>query len=150
MLSQSDIAVVEVGVDPGLQPIPRSQLSTVIGKRAATDIAAGTLLSAAQVTDAVVPPSGMSLVGVALSAGGMPGEPLAAGDDVRIVTTPGQDGQLDRGDPEAVAASVVSVAVSAETGQRVVTVQVPEGDAAGLAAKAATGNVALVLDSRER
>jgi hypothetical protein len=35
-------------------------------------------------------------------------------------------------------------------GQTIFTVQVPTADAASLAAMAATGNVAVVLDSRER
>jgi len=49
-----------------------------------------------------------------------------------------------------IAATVVGVRVNNENGQNVVSVQVPEQDAAELAARAATGNVALVLDSRER
>ena len=37
-----------------------------------------------------------------------------------------------------------------ENGETVVSLEVPEGQAAELAARAATGKVALVLDSRER
>jgi hypothetical protein len=42
------------------------------------------------------------------------------------------------------------VRTSSETGQLIVDLLVPHADAAILAARAATGNVALVLDSRER
>ena len=45
---------------------------------------------------------------------------------------------------------VVGVHGGDDTGQMVVDVQVPFDDAAELAARAATGRVALVLDSRER
>ena len=44
----------------------------------------------------------------------------------------------------------MGVRVNDENGQNVVSVLVPEGEAAELAARAATGRVALVLDSRER
>lgn len=151
VLTQGDIITVEVGVDPALHPLPKSQMASVIGQRASSDIAAGTLLTPGQLTEAVLPGSGMSLVGVALTGGGLPGEPLVSGDRVRVVSTPGQDGQVDSGAPPTeVAASVVSVAGLEDSGQTVVTVQVPQSQAAELAARAATGNVALVLDSRER
>ena len=50
-------------------------------------------------------------------------------------------------------ATVVSTQAGLDSvgqGQTILTVQVPEGDAAGLAAMAATGRVAVVLDSRDR
>ena len=47
-------------------------------------------------------------------------------------------------------ATVVGVNRVEETGETVVDVSVPEAEAADLAARAATGRVALVLDARER
>jgi hypothetical protein len=38
--------------------------------------------------------SGMSVVGVAVPAALLPGEPLRAGDQVRVVATPGQQGEV--------------------------------------------------------
>jgi flagellar hook assembly protein FlgD len=67
-----------------------------------------------------------------------------------VVATPGQSGEVTAGEQVTIAATVVGVRVNNENGQNVVSVQVPEQDAAELAARAATGNVALVLDSRER
>ena len=122
----------------------------MVGQRAAVDVAAGTLLTREQVTATVLPASGMSMVGVGLPAAQMPGEPLLAGDRVRIVTTPGPQAEVGQSAPSTIAATVVGVRVNEENGQNVVSVLVPEGDAAQLAARAATGNVALVLDSRER
>ena len=81
----------------------------------------------------------------------MPGEPLLAGDRVRIVATPGDQGELGDAPPITIAATVVGLHPgNDENGQNVVSVLVPEDDAAELAARAATGKVALVLDSRER
>ena len=88
--------------------------------------------------------------GISLTPGQMPSEPLYSGDAVRIVTTPGDQGEVTDKDPVTVEAVVVGVSRVEETGETVVDVSVPESDAADLAARAATGRVALVLDARER
>lgn len=150
VISPEDVMSVQVSTDPALRPVPASQASTVVGRRAATDMAAGTLVTPEQVSDVVLPAAGMSVVGVGLPASQMPGEPLLVGDSVRVVATPGQSGEVTAGEQVTIAATVVGVRVNDENGQNVVSVQVPQGDAAELAARAATGNVALVLDSRER
>ena len=150
VIGPDDVMTVQVSTDPALRPVPASEASTVVGQRAATDIAAGTLVTLEQVSDTVLPAVGMSIVGVGLPASQMPGEPLLVGDRVRVVATPGQSGEVTAGEQVTIAATVVGVRVNNENGQNVVSVQVPEQDAAELAARAATGNVALVLDSRER
>lgn len=150
VIGPDDVMTVQVSTDPALRPVPASEASTVVGQRAATDIAAGTLVTSEQVSDEVLPAVGMSIVGVGLPASQMPGEPLLVGDRVRVVATPGQSGEVTEGEQVTIAATVVGVRVNNENGQNVVSVQVPEQDAAELAARAATGNVALVLDSRER
>ncbi|NHA68233.1 hypothetical protein EPD83_009235 [Phycicoccus sp. CMS6Z-2] len=150
LITAGDLMTVQVSADPALHPVPAAEMPAVVGRRAAADITAGTLLSRDQVTDTLLPGAGESLVGIGLPAAGMPGEPLAAGDAVRVVSTPGAQGELGDAPPVEVAATVVAVAVDDITGLRIVTVAVPEADAAALAARAATGNVALVLDSRQR
>lgn len=150
VISAADLMTVQVSVDPALRPVPASQLTSLVGRRAASDLAAGTLVTSAQVADQTLPSAGMSLVGVAPPPGQLPGEQLVAGDRVRVVSTPGAQGELGEDPPVTVAAEVVSVRVNDEDGQVVVTVQVPESDAPDLAARAATGNIALVLDARER
>ena len=150
VIAQDDVMTVRVSADPALAPVPASQASAVVGQRAATDLAAGTLLTREQVSDTVLPAAGMSIVGVGLPSAQLPGEPLLVGDRVRVVATPGASGEVTAGEPVTIAATVAGVRVDDENGQSVVSVQVPQGDAAELAARAATGNVALVLDSRER
>ena len=127
------------------------RLDTVVGQRAALDLSAGGLVTAASITTGVVPGEGQSVVGVALTAGMMPAQELRTGDRVRIVATPGAQGEVAAGDPEVVAATVVGVRPGdATTPAVVVDVLVPSPTAARLAARVATGKVALVLDSRER
>ncbi|MDN4172228.1 MULTISPECIES: SAF domain-containing protein [Nocardioides] len=150
IIEAGDLSVVRVSVDPALTPLPGSQKAELEGNRAAVDLWAGTLLTEQAVTDSLVPGEGESLVGISLTPGQMPSEPLYGGDVVRIVTTPGDQGEVTDKDPVTVEAIVVGVSRVEETGETVVDVSVPEGDAADLAARAATGRVALVLDARER
>lgn len=147
LIEPQDLVVVRVNPDPALQVVPGGQFDSLVGRRAATDIVAGALVSPAQVADAVVPPSGMSLVGVPLEAGQLPAEQLRGGDNVRIVQTPGAQADV-AGDPVTVPAEVVRVAVV--DGKTVVDLLVPSTRAAELAARANTGRVVLVLDTRER
>lgn len=149
-IEPGDLTVVRVSVDPALTPISGSQKSSIEGSRAAVDLWAGTLLSEQQVTENLVPGEGESLVGISLTPAQMPSEPLYSGDTVRIVTTPGDQGEVTDEDPVTIEATVVGVSRVEETGETVVNVSVPEGESADLAARAATGRVALVLDARER
>jgi len=141
---------VQVGLDPALTPVPAGDMPSVVGQRAAVDIAAGTLVTREQVTTMVLPPAGSSIVGVAVPPGLLPGEPLVAGDRIRVVATPGAQGAFTNEPPVTIPAVVVGIHPQVDTGVSVVSVQVPQDRAAELAARAATGNVAVVLDSRER
>lgn len=149
-ITQGDLMTVQVGVDPALKTVPGDRMASLVGQRAAMDMAAGSLITNADVTTAVLPVRGMSVVGVALPPSLMPGQTLLAGDQVRIVATPGQQGDVGQETPATISATVVGVYPNGENGQTVVSVEVPQDRAAELAARAATGKVALALDSRER
>lgn len=150
VITRDDLMVVRVSLDPALHPMAASSLESLVGQRAAMDLPAGVLVTGEAVTTAVVPAKGLSVVGVSLPPSLLPGEPLQAGDNVRVVATPGQQGDVPEGEQRSIAATVVGAHPDAATGQTVVSVQVPYAAAAELAARAATGKVALVLDSRER
>ena len=73
------------------------------------------------------------------------------GDRVRVVATPGEQGEVDRAASSGRSPRRWWACTrTPSSGQTVVSVQVPFGQAAELAARSATGKVALVLDSRER
>lgn len=150
VIQPDDLMTVRIGVDPALKPLSADQASTVVGKRAALDMPAGGVVTAEQVTDANTPPKGESVVGISLTAALLPANELRVGDPVRVVTTPGQAGDVTVAAPDAVDAVVVGMSSDETTGNTIVNVQVPYADAAKVAALAATGKVALVLDSRER
>lgn len=150
VIEAEDLQVVRVSVDPALTPVGGGEKSSILGSRAAVDMWAGTLLTEQAVTDSLVPSAGESLVGISLTPAQMPSEPLYAGDTVRIVTTPGDQGEVTDQAPVAIEARVVGVSRIMETGETVVDVSVPREKSADLAARTATGRVALVLDARER
>lgn len=148
VITDADLRVAQVAPDPALHPIPATSRAQVVGRRAATDLVPGGLLTRNQVTDATAPAAGFSLVGVAVKSTQMPGQPLRAGDRLLVVATPPVDGDVTTDPPETVEVTVVHVGARDDTGARVVDVAVPATGAAELAARAATGRVALVLQPR--
>lgn len=150
VIERADLAVAGVSADPALAPVPAGRLAELVGKRAAVALPAGSLLTDAAVAEQVLPASGQSVVGIALQIAQLPAEPLRAGDRVRIVDTPASQAEPPSRTPEAIPAVVVSAAAPDDSGLTVVDVSVPSGQAADLAARVATGRIALILDSRER
>jgi hypothetical protein len=155
LIAREDLMTVRIELDPSLRTVPGGDLAGLVGQRAALDVAAGSLLTVESVTKSTVPPDGYSLVGIGVAQARMPGVSLVAGDQVRVVATPAlATGTHADVTPASVGAVVVGTQAGTDaTGagsQTILTVQVPTADAASLAAMAATGNVAVVLDSRER
>jgi hypothetical protein len=150
VIEADDLTRVRLSADPALKPVAAAQLDQVVGQRAAVDIAEGGMLTPGSFTSEVVPSEGQSVIGVALTPAQAPGLDLQYGDRVRVVVTPAQGEELPAGTPLTNDATVVGVHTSEETGQTVVDLLVPKADAAVLATRIATGNIALVLDSRER
>lgn len=155
LISRAELMTVQISADPALRTVAATDLQSLVGKRAAVDVAAGSLVTGESVTDQEIPAQGHSLVGVGVTAAMMPGARLVAGDRVRIVATAGQQGTSGtQTEPVSIAAVVVSTASGSDVNgaglQTVITVDVPSQDAPQLASMASTGQVAVVLDSRER
>lgn len=150
VITAGDVMIARVSLDPSVASVPASQASAVVGKRAALDIAAGGLLTPAVIADETVPAKGQTVVGLALGNGMLPAIPLRTGDDVRVVQTPGAQGQVGDVSPVTVPATVVAVTRSEDGQYTLVDLLVSADAAPDLAARAATGKVAVVLDSRER
>ena len=146
VITAQDLGTIRVGVDPSLSTVPADPPAPEVGRRATADLTAGTLLAASQVSETVVPGAGESVVGVPISPGLMPVEPLASGDAVRLV----HSGELpsDSTSTDPVTAKVLRV-TPGDT-QTVVDVVVSADKAVQLAEWAGSGKIALVLDSRAR
>ena len=151
MIKADDIQRIRISGDPALEPLPASAYDEIVGQRAALDIAAGGLLTTESTTDAPMPPEGQSIVGISLTPAQVPGLPHARrrqGPDHRH---PGRERRALRPAPHSSPRPRSSdTAIDETTGNTVVNVLVPYADASVLAARAATGNVALVLDSGSR
>lgn len=150
VIDRTDLAVANVAADPALSPVAAGRLESFVGQRAAVDLSAGSLLTEQAVTDKVVPAAGRSLVGVALTAAQLPAAVLQPGDRVRVVDTPTAQGVPPSTTPATIPGEVASVVGPDDTGLTVVNLIVTDERAADLAARVATGRVALVIDSRER
>lgn len=147
LIAATDLTTVRVTLDPSLRTVPAGAVDSLVGKRAVTDLAVGTLVSPDQVSDAVVPGAGLAVVAVPIAAGLIPAEPLKAGDTVRLVQAPAQGVQVT-GAPTEITATVLNVTLG-DT-ETVVDVLVADNRAGELAARAASGDLALVLASRQR
>ena len=146
VIKAEDLVSVRVSGDRSVAHVPGSALDSVIGKRAALDIASGSLLTTAETTDQALPPAGKSIVGISLTPAQLPATPIVGGATVRIVATPGSGGDVPAGAPAATTAQVLDTRLDETSGDTIVDVEVPYADASVLAARAATGNVALILD----
>ena len=149
VIEADDLMKVRITVDPALRPILVSQSDTVVGKRAALDLVAGGVVTAAQVTDTPIPADGKSVVGLNLTAAMLPAGQVRVGDSVRIVTTSGTTpgAETNPVTPDTVDAQVVGIANDDTSGNTILNVQVAHDDAAAVADRAAAGRVAVVLDS---
>jgi hypothetical protein len=147
VITADDLQAVQISGDPALAPLPASAYDDIVGQRSALDISAGGLLTRESTTDDPMPPQGRSIVGISLTPAQAPALPLHGGDSVRIIVTPSDNGAVLASAPEFTGAEVVDTHLDETTGNTVVNVLVPHAEASALAARAATGNVALVLDS---
>jgi len=148
VIAATDLATVELPTGPTvLQPVDADELDQMVGKIAAADLKAGQLLTSTSVADALQPAAGQSIVGIALAPNQMPTVDLRAGDAVRVVETPASGGEPPVEVPFAIAATVIGSKPSSLGDQMVVDVEVASANAAGLAARAATGRVAIVIDA---
>ncbi|MEU4266098.1 SAF domain-containing protein [Streptomyces argenteolus] len=154
-LTKADLAEASVALDPAVKSVKASKAAGLVGQRAAVDLRAGSLLTPAQVTDKSLVGPGQQLVGVSLKPSQIPATRLSPGQKVLVVSTPDADAMETAKEsgleakPQTVAASVVAVGSPAVgTGNVVVDVAVPVKDGPALAARVATGNVAVIVDAR--
>lgn len=149
VIEAGDLGTARIPLDPALDPIVASRAEEVVGQRAGSPLTAGSLVTEAMLEAEALPPDGMSLVPVTLPAERADGLDLRTGDRVKVVMTP-PPGQLAEGNPQFTTAEVATVRFAPDTSQTVVSLLVGETDGPVLAARLATGNFYLVLDSRER
>jgi hypothetical protein len=145
VIARADLGVAEVA-GSGLTAIAVAQAPAVIGKIAAVDLRAGTLLTSPMLTSETLPGVGQAIVGIALKPGFLPGE-LSAGAVVQVVRVPLPAANTEETPGEIVivaAARVLKVSSEPSVGAILVDLVVPSEKANDVARAAAISTVGLV------
>ncbi len=141
----------QVAVDAAQAVVEADQRDEVVGRVAAVDLVAGSLLADQQVADVPPAPSGEAVVGAVLPPGAFPLD-LRRGDRVIAVLVPTDATEGDDPGGEAVPstpATVVAVEDQPDSGGGVaVSLAVTPEDAAALSVGGAQGRLTLVLAPR--
>jgi hypothetical protein len=147
VLTAGDLRAAGVSTGSGLDVVLVGGESSVIGRRAAVPLVAGSLLSATEV--GAFPPvgSGSDEVAVGLKAGAFPPD-LAPGDRVQVVpvasTSGGGAGSVASGSPVDATVLGVDAAPPGSGSPTVFSLQVGRGDADEVASLAAAGEASLI------
>lgn len=144
-ITPADLTEAKIATDPALHPLLWADRSAAVGRIAANDLHAGSLLTAGDFAAGPIPPAGQALVGVAVKAGSLPASELTARQQVWITHT-GQDGQAaDAAEPAApISATVFTVGLPDASGARTVDVLLADTDAAMVAGWSAAGAAAII------
>ncbi|MGV9268108.1 SAF domain-containing protein [Kitasatospora sp. NPDC003701] len=150
VITVDDLRSATMVADPALHPVPVGRSHDILGKTAAGDLPAGSLVTDASVRSGQPLRAGKDLVGVLAKPGQLPAQALQAGDEVLVVSTPApQDDKASPAvRPSTIAAVVVQVGDPDPNGARVVDLAVTPVDSPVVASWAATGRIALVVKAR--
>ncbi len=149
IVTGTDLRAARVSTGSGLDVVLSSQEATLVGRRAAVPLVAGSLLTTSEVGSPPPVGSGFDVVAVGLKAGAYPPD-LAPGDRVQIVpvtsTSSGGTGTVSVTSGSPVGATVLSIesASSDSDTPTVFSLQVSTSDADEVASLAAAGQASLV------
>jgi hypothetical protein len=144
-VERDDLRTVRVAADRDVDTIDASDADEIVGRAAATDLRTGSLLSPSQLIgeDARLVADNEAVVGAELAPGDVPQGALAGGIDVMVVLRPSQTA------PDAEVGQVPGWLLAfgepdENTGDRRVSLVVPEDRAADVASAASDERVAVV------
>ena len=148
VLSAADLRAVKVSTGSGLDVVATGAEGSVVGRRAAVPLLAGSLLTTADVGSASAVGSGSDVVAVGLKAGAYP-PALAPGDRVEVVPVPGASsgsatGSVSAGSPVQATVLAVDAAPVDSGAPTVLSLAVGSRDAGEVAALAAAGQASVV------
>ncbi|MFC5928621.1 hypothetical protein D6T64_21630 [Cryobacterium melibiosiphilum] len=146
-ITSENLTTLQIAGGQDTTAVAAEQAASVIGETATVDLPTGTMITSDNVGAGIAVETGQSIVGVALSVAQLPSYPLAAGDQVRLVDTPVSQGDPPASSPESFEATVFTTRFDEGSSTWIVDLVVPQSQAADIAARGATGRVALILDS---
>jgi hypothetical protein len=127
--------------------ITPKQLNDAIGKKATVDLPSGSLVTGSTVADSVEIPESTTVVGIAVPPAGLPSRQLRAGDHVRIVHAPADQGTQGDNKPASITATVEQTRTNRDVGLTIVDVSLSTGQAETATRWSAAGAAAIVVDS---
>jgi hypothetical protein len=146
VIETSDLTTITLQGNTIPQAVPASDLATVVGRRAAIDLAAGSVLVGSGITDDAVPATGRAVVGLKLSAGRTPTSLLLPSSPVRLVALPPENG-TDKLTGDTFTARLIDQSNAADGTSILVNVDVAADQAATIAQLASQDRIALVRDA---
>lgn len=146
-ITAEHIGVLQVSESDAARYIPQSRQQDVVGQSALIDLAANTPLTESNFGE-LTPSAGQTLVGVPLTPGQLPSNGVTAGAAVTVVATTGSGVTVTDTAPFAVQAEIFSVEFDGNTGTYLVDLVLSSEQAEQVAAIAASGNIALVVEGR--
>ena len=144
ILLAQDLKQVSIAVDSGMDVMPASAASAVVGQPVAYSLPAGSLVTRSVLGSPQVPPPGQAIAAVGLKPGQFPPD-LSPGTTVAVLTTPLQSSTS--GTAGGQSSSWIAVVTGLSSGPNdqttVVSLQLSESDARALAS-APAGQLSLV------
>jgi hypothetical protein len=151
VIDAADLTTITLQGTAIAQAVPAADLDTMIGKRAAVDLVAGSVLVASAVTEEAIPAASRAVVGLKLSAGRTPTSLLIPSAAVRLVAMPSPSGtgesNADDVTGDTFPARVIDQANGADGTSILVNVDVSAEQAPLIAQLAAQDRIALVRDA---
>lgn len=139
-LAASDLGIVRVSVDPGVEVVPAHLRSEVVGMTAVTELLPGSLLTLGLVAEGAGLEPGRVLVPLALPADRVPASGLRPGDRLLAVGTAEADGPA-----LTVPVEVVRIGEMDVNGVTVVDVTASTTDGPRLSVATSRGEIAIVI-----
>ncbi|WP_214405750.1 SAF domain-containing protein [Pseudonocardia lacus] len=135
-VAREHLREVALAADSGLTTVPWTEVDSVVGRIATTDLLAGQAVTPDAVTTTRLPTAGNAVVGVSVQPGRLPVTPLQVRDEVLVVAID------DPGVPQR--ATVLRVGEPDAAGRRTVDLLVDEGVGVELARISAEDRAVLV------
>jgi len=147
VLSAGDLRAARVSAGSGLDVVLAGDEASVIGRRAAVPLVAGSLLTGTEVGNTPSVGSGSDVVAVGLKAGAYPPD-LAPGDRVQVVpvtsSSDGSSATVTSGSPVGAIVLAVERASADSDSPTVFSLQVSDSYAGEVASLAAAGQASLI------
>ncbi len=147
LIARDDLTTITLQGSALAQAVPARELDNLVGKRAAFDLAEGSVVVSTAVTAEAVPAAGRAVVGLKLAMGRVPTSLLVPSSELRLVALPPEAGGSDKLTGDAFVARVIDQTPGADGATILLNVDVAAAQAPTIALLAAQDRIAVVRDA---